>query len=74
MFLGVPGSFIDPFGNPRTANYDFSISGVTSLVPEPSTTASVAAALLLWLAWAGPRHQKPAYRRARRGLTFSQLT
>jgi hypothetical protein len=50
-FLGVPGSFIDPFGNQRTDAYDFNISGINSLVPEPSSAASLAAALLLLFAF-----------------------
>jgi hypothetical protein len=45
---GFPGkSFLDPFGNQRTPNFDFTISGVDSAValPEPSTVSLFIAGL-----------------------------
>jgi hypothetical protein len=41
------GPFLDPFGNQRTGNFDFTISGVDSavLLPEPSTVSLFIAGL-----------------------------
>jgi hypothetical protein len=56
------GSFYDPFGNHRTANYAFSISGVTSAspvsaTPEPAGLVSLLSGLSL-LAGAGLKRKK----------------
>jgi hypothetical protein len=56
------GSFYDPFGNQRTANYAFSISGVDTAIslsstPEPSGLISLLAGLTL-LAAAGIKRKQ----------------
>jgi hypothetical protein len=47
------GPFIDPFGNPRTANFALDISGplAGSQTPEPATAGLAASALLLLAAF-----------------------
>ncbi len=46
-FLSAPGAFIDEFGNQRTPNFDFTISGADSAMslPEPSTVSLFIAGL-----------------------------
>jgi len=58
---GFPGeAFLDPFGNQRTANFDFTISGVDTaqVLPEPSTISLLIAGLGLLAGAARVRKMK----------------